>query len=264
MTHDPKERRIRTPEATIGIRLPDPTVEGLFVPESKDPEKDKLTLEKFRANLSTCKITLDRVQLSLEKFLHDLKGVFTIKIKGHTFVILRTENEEKGEKRFYVQYPETHETMHDRIPGLMDAVDLKNNFHLQMPSGKTLFFSWVKKKHYMNLLSIADKPQVSKKDEDTIAITESRFDSRDELKRKLATLSDVPSDHVFFDFADFVNTISFVSPMRSDSPHYYIETGDGGNSYLLFVNSTGVPSERRTEMARFKYRNDSCVLYLET
>ena len=263
MTHDPKERRRRTPEHTIGIRLPDPTVEGLYVPEAKDPEKEKLTLEKFRANLSSCTVTLDRVQFSLEKFLEDLKGVFTIKINGHTFVILRTENEAKGEKRFYVQYPETHETMHDRIPGLMDAVDLKNNFHLQTPSGKTLFFSWVKKKHYMNLLAIADKSPVAKKDEDTIAITESRFDSRNELMRKLSKLTDVPSDYVFFDFKVFVSTISFVSPMRSDSPHYYIETGDGGNSYLLFVNTPGVLSEQRTEMARFKYKNDSCVLYLE-
>lgn len=263
MTHDPKVKRARVAEKTIGIMLPDPTVEGLYVPEAKDPGKEKLTLDKFRANLAPCKITLDRVQFSLEKFLHDLQGIFTIKIKGNTFVILRTENPEKGESRFYVQYPKTHETMHDLIPGLMDAVDLKHNFHLQTPEGKTLFFSFVIKKHYMNLLSIADKNPVTKKDEETIAITEGRFEGRDELKRKLATLRDVQSDSLFFDFAEFVQSISFVSPMRTDSPHYYIETGDGGTSYLLFVNCAGVPSERRTEIAKFSYNNDSCILYIE-
>lgn len=260
MTRD-RRTRSKPPEATISIRLPDPHVEGLYVPEAKDPEKERLTIEKFKANLSSCRVTLDRVGLSPEKFLSDLRGIFTLKVRGQTFVILRTENREKGESRFYAQYPETHETMHDRIPGLMDAVDLRNNFHLQMPSGKTLFFSWITKAHYMNLLSIADKPSVAKK-EDTLAIGEGRFDSADSLKAKLASLGDVASEYLFFDFRSFVESISFVAPDRGSAPHYYIETAD--SAYLLFVNGESPPSESRKEIARFKYRNDSCVLYLET
>jgi hypothetical protein len=263
MTYDPKGRRGRVAEATIGIKLPDPTVEGLYVPPAADTDKERLTIANLRASLQSCNVTLDRVKFSLEKFIQDLRGVFAIKIRGQPFVIYMTENPEKGEKRFYVRYPKTHETMHDLIPGLMDTVDLKNNFHLQTPDGKTQFYSWVTKKHYMNLLSIADKPPAVKTDEETIAITESRFDSRDELKRKLAKLRDVPSDYLFFDFAEFVQSISFVSPMRTDSPHYYIETGDGDSSFLLFVNSAEVPSERRAVITKFKYNNDSCVLYLE-
>ncbi|HSB47145.1 MAG TPA: hypothetical protein VLD37_03960 [Candidatus Bilamarchaeum sp.] len=260
MSHnEPKSKRGRVAEATIGIKLSDPTVEGLYVPQGGDSGRELPSVEKARASLSSCVVVLDNVQLSLERFTRDLAGVFAITIKGHPFAVYMTRNPTSEETRFYVRYSKTHETMHDLIPGLMDAANLRNNFHLQAPDGKVLFFSFVTKRHYMNLLSIADKSPV---DKDTLAITDTRFDSTEDLKRKLSKAKGVSSNYMLFEFAEFVDSITFSSPIRTDTPHYYLETGDG-TSYYLYVNIAPAPSERRKEMATFSYNGDTCVLYLE-
>ncbi len=210
--------RSDTSEATVGIVLPD-------VQPDRINEFSTRNLEAIRERLSGFRVEVDDgVNFNFAGFIRRMRGTNILNVDGMKFILLRTRN------TYFAMTTVSPETMHDRIPGLMD-VDFKKRVILEK-DGKKMYLSVLSQESLDKLSLLAERQEQP-------SSRSFSFRNAIDLRGKL-----LRSESDTIDCGEFACGVKFVTIEffdENDRPYRTIIHGKSEDAYRIYCTSEKIP-----------------------
>jgi hypothetical protein len=224
----------------------------------------------LRERLSRCRIILnesgvlcesgpDGISTVYRNLPANLRGAWMLSVGDTRFMVGRTRS------TWVLLYDRSPESLYED-PGFM-AVDFRKRDVLVLDNGKSMFLSRVSREEIDALNILAARSSGKKTPQnDTIAPPGDGSVSYDDVRGKLKAATVVHSSDVFFDMGRFADSIRFITTLQDadGNAHYYLVAGEAEKDYWLYINNADAPPPKGcTSTTRFRYKDDSCILYGE-
>ena len=270
----PEKRFNQRGDSTSMFQLgPEPAIEGLSLPASSNKIMERIREMLDPDTWKACEPNESGV--IFDNFAKNIRGCAAVTLQSRrspeqkdTFFVVCTR------KNIWLIYSTPHETLHDHYETLMN-VNLKLRTILERKEDKS-------KKKYVSHLSAQDlrnfyatasfyraqgpaaqKPAPAV---DTLAPESQEASvSIEEIQRKIKTSALIISSQKGFSLQEFSDTIKFASTFLDEMgrTHYFIIAGEEESVYRLYINGNVAPSAGAVGFVRFRYCNDSCIMYKE-